>query len=392
MDGTPIERVLRAAVDDGSIPGAVAIVADLGGVVLEHAVGWADRRDGTVMRVDHLFRIASMTKLATTLIALQLVDEQRLDLDAEVAQYLPEFASLRVLDGFDSSGAADLRTPASAATVRSLFSHTSGLGYDTWNVDLDRHLAASGAPRLGSGLRSALLGMPLIADPGTEFNYGTSMDWLGLVIEQITGQSIDALYAQRLFAPLGMTDTTVWAKDDERLRSRLAAVHVSGPDGWQGTDADYWSPEVRRPEFFPAGHCLYATARDFMRLQQVALGGGAVDGIRIVPERLADELFVNHIGDLDVGVIATAIGPASADLDLRGWKWSLGLLLAAEERPGLRSAGSAGWAGGFNTFYWMDRERGITAALHTATLPFYEPRVLQAYEAFESAVNRAVDG
>lgn len=386
MDGARVAGVLREAVDSGAIPGAVAIVADSSGVLFREAVGLADVRDGSPMQTDHVFRIASMTKLATTFVALQLVAEGRLDLDAEVARYVPEFASLPVLDGFDESGAPVLRPAASAATVRSLLTHTSGLGYDTWNVELDRYLTAGDRPRLGSGLREGLLGMPLVADPGIEFNYGTSMDWLGLVLEQITGQGIDVLYRNRLFVPLDMADTAVWTRGNPAVLSRLAAVHVPGSDGWLGTDADYWSPEVAQPEFFPAGHCLYATADDYMRLQRVALGVGAVDGVRILPEELNAELFVNHIGDLDVGVIETAIEPASADVDLRGWKWSLGLLLAAEERPGMRSAGSAGWEGGFNTFYWMDPARDITAALHTATLPFHDPGVLDTYEAFERAV------
>jgi CubicO group peptidase (beta-lactamase class C family) len=252
----------------------------------------------------------------------------------------------------------------------------------------DDQQAVTGRPRLGSGRRDVLTGMPLIADPGTSFHYGTSMDWLGLILERVTGSGIDLLYRERLFEPLGMTDTTVWARGDPHLRERVAAVHVWADGGWQGTDADYWAPEVSRPEFFPAGHCLYATAGDFMRLQQVALGGGALEGVRIVPEHLADQLYVNQIGDRDVGVIGTAQKKASADVDLHGWKWSLGLLLATEERRGMRSPGSAGWAGGFNTFYWMDRQRGITAALHTATLPFYEPRIVRLYEKFEREVNR----
>ncbi|GGL94712.1 serine hydrolase domain-containing protein [Nakamurella endophytica] len=380
-----LDELLASAVERGAVPGAVAVVADADSVLYLRAVGVADGRTGRPLATDAVFRIASQTKLATALLALTLVEDGVLDLAAPVRDVLPEFGSRGVLTGF-AGRAPVLEQTRRTATVRDLLTHTSGLGYDTWHPGLRRFHETNRLPGLGSGLRHCL-DAPLVAQPTESFHYGTSMDWLGLVLERLTGRSIDALLHERLFDPLGMRDTWCWIKDDAAALARTAAVHVRLADGgWLATDADYWSPGVRRPEFLPAGHCLYATAVNFLALQQLLLGGGQRGAVRMLPRDRVDALFTNGIGGLDVGRIPTADPAASAPMDLRGWKWSLGLLVNPIERAGLRSAWSAGWAGGFNTFYWVDRTRGVTAALYTATLPFYDPAVLDLYDRFERAV------
>jgi methyl acetate hydrolase len=374
VDG--LDEVLAGAVAAGRLPGAVALVAGAQDVFYQAAHGSRDAATGEAMTLDTVFRIASMTKLATSFAALQLVEAGRLDLDAPVADIVASFAQLQVLDGFEGDRPV-LRAPRSTATVRHLFTHTSGLAYDTWRPKLARYQQLTGVPSVASG-RLAGLTLPLVFDPGTAFAYGTSTDWLGLVVEAVSGQRLDAYFAEHLFVPLGLRDTT--AAPSSAQRARCAPVHVRAEDGtWTPTAMDN-APDA---EFCAGGHALYSTAADYLVLQQALLGRS--DKI-VGPETVA-QMFENQIGGIDIPPFVTTNPKISDTFTLApGHTWGLGLLVNGESEPGMRRAGSGGWAGVFNTFFWVDPAAGVAAALYTQTLPFYDADVVACYRDFEQAV------
>jgi CubicO group peptidase (beta-lactamase class C family) len=376
-----IDAVLRAAVDSGAVPNAVAVAADDRDVIYEGAAGPLAVSAATAVGPDSTFRIASMTKAVTAVAALQLRDRGDLDLDAPVATYYPDFALVQVLDGFDGDEPR-LRAPATRATVRQLLTHTAGLPYGFWSSDIVRWEAAGGPASAPSGLEGAFAS-PMVADPGTRFDYGVSFDWLGLVIEAVSGRDLDAHLADHVFAPLGMRSTGFRIDDDQRRR--CVPVHTEDPQGgWAATDID-WDPAPRR---WPGGHGLYSTPRDYLRFQRMLLGGGTFAGTTVLDRRSAREMFTNQIGDLGVPAELPTANPAwSSDFVIgTGRKWGWGLLVETEAQPGRRAAGSGSWAGIFNTHFWVDPRTGITGALHTQCLPFVAPEVMRVYADVERAV------
>ena len=268
-----IDEVLQAAVAEGDVPGVVALAAGDDGVLYEGAAGRRAADAGDPITPDTMLRIASMTKMVTTTAALQLSGRGRLELDAPVETYRPEFADLQVLEGFDGD-APRLRPPGTRATVRQLITHTAGLGYWFWNSEIDRHEQVTGTPNMLSG-SDAMFTSPLLFDPGTRFEYGINIDWLGRVVEAVSGQSLDAYFLANITGPLGMTSTTAKMTDAQRASS--APIHVRGEDGsWAVTDID-WAQD---PDCSGGGHFLYATPRDYLAFQRMLLGGGALGDVR----------------------------------------------------------------------------------------------------------------
>jgi methyl acetate hydrolase len=376
-----IDRLLQAAVDAGDVPNVVAIAADREGVAYAGAAGPRAAGNDDPVTPDSHFRIASMTKMVATVAALQEVERGTLDLDAPVDAYLPEFADLQVLTGFDG-GQPQLRPPASRATVHQLVTHTSGVTYWFWNADMVRYEEVTGTPNVFPGSAAAFTA-PLVADPGTTFEYGTNTDWLGRVVEVCSGNPLDAFFEKNIFAPLGMTETGFLMTPEQRANS--VPIHVRGDDGsWVATDLD-WN---QSPDWWAGGHGLYSTPRDYLRFQQMLLGNGTFGDARILSPATVDAAFTNQIGDLDFPPLIRSAEPStSADLELGpGLKWGYGLLLNTEQQPGMRSAGSGAWAGLFNTHFWVDRTAGITGAIYSQFLPFAEAGAMRLYEDFERAL------
>jgi methyl acetate hydrolase len=381
-----IDSVLQAAVDAGDVPNVVAMAADADGPIYEGAAGPRAVGADDAATPDTQFRIASMTKMVTTTAALQQVERGNLDLDAPVEQYRPEFADLQVLDGFDGD-TPRLRPPATKATVRQLVTHTSGLAYWFWNADIVRWEAATGTPNVLVGEKS-IFTAPLVADPGMRYEYGINADWLGLVVEAASGQSLDAYFAEHILGPLGMASTVFLMTEEQRANS--APVHLRGEDGaWAPSDVD-WSQE---PDWWAGGHGLYSTPRDYLKFQRMLLGGGALGGTRLLEEATVEQAFSNQIGELDFPAAIASADPASTDAfnPGPGYKWGLGLLLNTERQSGMRAAGSGAWAGLINTHFWVDRASRVTGAVYTQTLPFLEPRVFQVYVDFEQALYASIE-
>jgi methyl acetate hydrolase len=372
-----IDALLQAAVDSGAVPNVIGVAADDKGVIYEGAAGPRAAGGNEPVSADSILRIASMTKIVCTVAALQQRDRGNLDFDAPVDTYCAEFAAVQVLDGFDDDKPR-LRTPASRPTVKQLVTHTTGLAYGFWNADVLRWEAATRTG--GDSGEPGFFAAPMVADPGTRFEYGISTDWLGRVVEAVSGQPLDDYLTEHILGPLGMNSTAFQLTDEQR--TRCVPVHVKDDSGeWVSTDID-WD---QHPQWWPGGHGLYSTPRDFLHFQRMLLGGGTLAGATILDRSSVQEAFTNQIGDLWFPAeIPTADPARSCDFVAGpGLKWGWGLLLNTSQLPGMRSAGSGAWAGLFNTYFWVDPATRITGALYTQSLPFVTPEALQTYAAFE---------
>lgn len=386
IDGSGIDKVLQDAVSSGAVPHVAAIAADRDGILYEGGAGVrvAGESDDPVTTSTH-FRIMSMTKIIATAAALQQVERGELDLDAPVDSYVPDFASVQVLEGFDGD-TPKLRPPASRATVRQLVTHTTGLAYWFFNADIARYEQLTGIPNVVPGKADAFKA-PMVSDPGSRFVYGINLDWLGRVIEAVAGTTLDIVIRDGVTGPLGMHDT-MFRLDPERY-ANCVTVHVKGEDGRWASAGEILNTE---PDWWAAGHGLYSTPRDYIRFERALLRGGELDGQRILSPDTVDAAFTNQIGQLEFpAAIPTADPPITADFNLGpGWKWGYGLLLNTVDVPGARKTGTGAWAGLFNTHFFIDRATGVCASIYTNSLPFATPEALRTYSDFEAALYRSL--
>jgi CubicO group peptidase (beta-lactamase class C family) len=376
-----IDKVLMDAVESGAVPNVAAIAADADGIIYEGAAGPRTVGEPDLVSTSTHFRIMSMTKMVTTVAALQQLERGTLDLEAPVAQYRPEFADLGVLEGFNGD-TPRYRAPARQATVKQLLTHTAGLGYWFWNDELVQWHARTGIPNVIAGLNTTFTA-PLVMDPGTRYNYGISTDWLGKVVEAVTGQTLDVVVKENITGPLGMDQTTFLMDGGQQAGS--TPVHVKGEDGAWMVAGEILN---QQPEWYAGGHGLYATPRDYIRFERALLRGGELDGQRILAPQTVDAAFTNQIGDLEFPPDLPTCDPAATDHFALGpgFKWGYGLLLNPQDTPGGRKAWSGSWAGLCNTHFWIDRTSGICASLYSNTLPFVTPEALALYFGFEQAL------
>jgi methyl acetate hydrolase len=381
-----LNHTLQQAVEFGSVPGVVAVAADANGVIYEGAFGKRAVSGGAAMTTDTVFRIASMTKAITSVAAMQLVEQGKLTLDADMAGVLPQLAGRRVLEGFDAGGAPKLRPARRPITLRHLLTHTAGFSYDIWNADIARYMAYADLPSIIT-CRNAALETPLLFDPGERWEYGINVDFAGKAVEAISGQSLDTYMREHIFSPLGMKDTGFRLTAEKR--SRLAAMHARQPDG-STTPIEFQLPE--EPEFFMGGGGLHGTGPDYLRFVRMILGGGSLDGARILRRETVAEMARNQIGGLEMGVMKSAQPQSSNDVNLFPGivkKWGLGFMINTADVPGGRSAGSLAWAGLGNTYFWIDPQRQRGGVILTQILPFADPQVLNLLSEFERGVYQA---
>jgi len=378
FDGSSIKTLLDGAVAKGAVHGIAALVVNRNGALFHHAAGEAN--EGT------LFRNASMTKAVATTGALQLVEQGRLTLDATVESILPEFGRLQLLEGFDgeNNDKPRLRPPASKATIRQLMTHTAGLGYFFTNERLLRYLALTGEPSPLSGEKRSL-SVPMVNDPGTAWEYGVNTDWLGLVVEKITGQTLGSYLQQHVYGPLGMADSGFAPSAEQR--ARLLRVMQRQADG-------KLAPSVHdlpaTSEWDAAGHGSYGTIQDYGRFVQAWLNDGA--GVLAKPAT-AQMAVSNQIGAIKLPeLMKSAVPELSNDVPSLPvpQSWGLGFHLTLADLPGMRSNGTGDWAGVFNSYYWIDRTRGVGGVLMTQVLPFFDMPVIETLMGFEMEVYQQV--
>jgi methyl acetate hydrolase len=384
-----LDALFQRAVQRQEIPGVVAVATSDSGIIYEGAFGKRDLGKSDAMTIDSVFWIASMTKAVTAAGAMQLVEQGKLQLDEPLGRLIPELASLKVLDGFDESGAPKLRPTTKPVTLRQLMTHTSGFCYDMWNADMSRYIEQTGLPRVISCEKKALT-LPLASEPGTRWEYGISIDFVGQAVEAASGKRLDAYLRDNVFAPLGMNDTGFKVGDDQRRR--LVGMHARQADGTL-QPMPFEMPQ--EPEFHMGGGGLYSTAHDYVRFIRMILNKGTLEGNRVLKPETVAMMGQNHIGELNMGKMPAAIPQVTNDVDLypdQDKKWGLSFMINTQRTAEGRSAGSLAWAGLANTYYWIDPTRNVGGVILTQLFPFADKIVLGLFSGFERAVYEALDG
>jgi methyl acetate hydrolase len=379
-----IDQVLREAVEQKKIPGLVAMVASAEGVIYQGASGKRDTAKNTPMTVDSIFRIASMTKPVTSVAVMQLVESGRLKLDEPAATYLPELSKVQVLEEFDAkTGKAKLRPPRTPPTIRQLLSHTSGFAYEFFDPKLHAYVATGAVPSASQG-DDGFLKAPLLFDPGTRWEYGISTDWLGKLVEKVSGQNLEDYFRQHIFQPLGMTDTFFDVPSEKQ--ARVVAIHQGQQDG---SFLESPTQPFKPVRFFSGGGGLYSTAGDYLKFARMLLGGGKLGDKRILQSETVAQMSRNQIGDLSLGEFRSQVPQFAKDpIRIPGSLDKFGLGLAINTKPveGARSRGSLAWAGIFNTFFWIDPSQKTCAVIMMQILPFSDDAAYSVVEHFERVV------
>ena len=380
--------VQRAASASPGVPGVVAGVTDRNRNLYLGAAGVRDLDTGVAMTTDTVMAIFSTTKAITGTTALQLVEQGTLDLDAPASDYVPALGEVQVLDGFDNDGNPVLRAPKSAITTKQLLLHTAGFGYDFFNDKYNRMATEHGQPSIVSASRKSL-NTPLLFDPGEQWEYGSNIDWAGQVVEAITGKRLGQVMQERVFAPLGMTDSAFTLTDD--TRARLATMHQRQPDG-SLTPTDFQLPE---PEVDMGGHGLLSTVPDYLRFIRMWLNDGTSDsGEQVLRPETIEFAITNKLDDLKVKMLPGVIPALSNDAEFfpgMPKSWAYTFMINDEDAPTGRPAGSLAWAGLANLYYWIDRHNNIGGIWGTQIFPFADPGSVGAYLEMETAVYHAIN-
>ena len=378
MQQLDLQKALDEALADQQVGGAVAMIGNADTVLASAQAGLSDPDTGKPMALDGIFQIASMTKAITSVAAMQLVERGLLSLDEPIDAVLPELANPDVLTGFDGDGKALVEPAKQAITLRHLLTHTAGLGYAFTSDDM--------AKAQGKVLPASIASIttPLMFEPGTDWLYGVSSDWVGRAVEAASGQTLGAYMEDHIFAPLAMQDTGFAVAPDkiERrvpLLSRQADGLVPFPIEIGGGDA---------AEFQSGGGGLYSTAADYMRFMRMILNRGSLEGVRIISSESVDAMSKNQIGAMKAGHMESVVPLLSNTFDAfpdMHCGWGLGFLINPETGPDGRAAGSLSWAGLTNCYYWIDPASNIAGLVLMQFLPFADTAALRVLAAVESA-------
>ncbi|MSO63005.1 MAG: serine hydrolase [Acidobacteria bacterium] len=361
--------VLRQAVTDRKIAGAVALVARHGKIAYLEAVGLQNVEARAPMTERSLFRIYSQTKAITAVAVMMLQEEGKVRLTDAVSAHLPEFKHVMVQTPEGS------RKPSREITIADLLLHTSGLSHRSSELYQARRVRvrSQGLPQFVTNITHA----PLMEDPGTRFRYSEGTTVLGRLVEVVSGQPFDMFVTARILRPLGMTDTSFWVEGE--ARARLATVYQVAPAG--GLTAFEIEPEVpftERPALLEGAVGLVSTAPDFLRFCQMLLNQGELDGVRLLSAKTVEMMTTNGLSAPVLQQRGGAMG------------WGLGnvdVVVTPTSRGYLTAAGEYGWDGSVGTFFSVDPARQLVVMLFSQNVPASPDGLRQR---FKAAVDQAV--
>ena len=370
-----IDRMFQAAVDHGEIPGVVAAVTNKNQILYLKAIGKQNVAHGVAMSRDTIFRIASMTKPVTSLGVMMLYEQGKLRLDDPAGNYVPALKAREVMATFNEKDATYTTRPAKQdMTIRHLLTHTSGLAYP---------FTSDTVLRIQEKTRKDPLDMPLLFDPGTKWQYSPSTAVLGVIVEKLSGQSIEEFDRARIFGPLGMVDTSYMLAPDKA--ARLATVHQREAAGLvESPNPAAYIPSVR------GDGGLLSTASDYSAFIQMLLNEGSWHGTRLLEPESVRLMASNQIGSVVVDRMPAAMPTRSAAFPFGAGKDKFGLGFQITMTDGTRThergAGSYTWAGINNTHFWVDPKNGIGVVILTQVLPFYNATSMDVMQRFEKLI------
>lgn len=366
-----LDRRMNRYVDEGLLPGVLTVVTRRGRIAHIGRYGHRDVEAGLPVETDTRWRLYSMTKPVTALAALMLFEEGAFELTDPIDRWLPEFRDMRVYA--KGSSVQPVTEPATEPIrVWHLLTHTAGLTYGFHHAHpVDAMYRTAGfewSMPAGKNLADCVeiwAGLPLVFQPGTEWNYSISLDVLGRLIEVVSGQELDEFFAQRIFAPLGMTATGFVADDPDRL----AALYVPAVGTLKATRSQAGGAALQRPDCLQGGAGLVGTAADYHRFTQLLLRGGELDGTRLLSPRTVALMMSNHLpGDADLEEFGRPLF-AEMPFDGHGFGFGGAVLRDPVKAKTLASKGEYAWGGAASTTFFVDPAEELTVLFFTQLMP-----------------------
>lgn len=381
-----VGKVMEHQVELGRIAGGVVMISRGDSIITEKAWGWKNREQKERMETNHLFRIASMTKVITSTAILQLYEDGKLSLDDSVKKYIPEFDDPVVLTEFnEETGSYETRPATRNITIHDLLTHTSGVAYGFTNRTFGRIFNDAGVPDLGSQEEitieetMATLGdLPLAHDPGEQFTYGLNTDVLGRIVEVVSGETLAEYFSNHIFKPLNLDNIGFYHPGREEDLTRLYTIEDSTlmvyPEENYGMITPNF-PVSGAMSYYSGGAGLTSSTEDYLIFLSAIHNKGAYNGARILEEETVDMMTSNQIGELH----------------LDGNKFGYGLMITTEEgyEERKRSIGSLSWGGAFQSTYWMDPKHDIIVVLMTQVLPAIGQA--EFYDSFEKDIYKVLE-
>lgn len=372
-----LDRVLKQYTDEKKVPGAVALIARHGKICYLKSYGKSDIEAGTPMKNDAMFRIASMSKPLTTTAVMMLYEEGRFLLNDPVSDFIPEFKDMKVIVP-DSDGKSYTLVPAKGPiTIRELLNHTSGITYGAgFQSEFYKNagMTVGLTPTKGTigEMVKKLAGLPLISQPGEQFQYGMSIDVLGYLVEVVSGMPLDKFMEQRIFKPLGMKDACfVLPKEKLPRMANLYRLNDKGMLEKDQYDVSYLCDQT----YFSGGAGVICTAEDYLKFDQMILNKGTYNGVRLLSRKTVELMTSNSIGDLYAPFRVTS-----------GDKFGYGFGIRTERGvfDELESLGVIGWDGAFHTRSWIDPKEdliGVFMAQSDSSTKIYTRYRVLVYQA-----------
>ncbi|MEO1054126.1 MAG: serine hydrolase domain-containing protein [Bacteroidota bacterium] len=382
-----VDQLFDSYIAKKNIPGAAVLIASKGKVVYKAAAGWQDVATKSPLAIDHIFRIASMTKPITSVAILQLYEKGSLKLTDPVSKYIPEFKSPKILTSFDQATGTWKSQPAqSEITIHQLLTHTSGIGYGFESKTLKSIYTKHKIPDLPTHLpflladkMSELGQLPILHEPGKAWSYGLSHDVLGRVVEVVSGQPLDQYFEESIFKPLGMSSTGFFL-DAQSAKRLVKPYHIQRQQLAPLPDLpnDLYAPDYPvngAKRYFSGGSGLCSTVEDYFQFCQALLNGGELNGKRILKPATVALMTSNQIG---------AINPKY------GEKYGYGVKVTVRKNNNALNQlpGRYGWSGAFHTTFWVDPEREAIAIMMSQVL--WNPHDREINRNFERLVNEAL--
>ena len=361
---------MKRYVDVAKLPGLQVLVARRGQCVYHDYLGWQDDERARLVTGATLYRIYSMTKPVTSVAVMSLYESAQFLLDDPIENYLPELSHLRVFSGGTSECYASVPAERSV-TIRDLLTHTSGFTYDFVGDHPVSKLYADAEVRhvFGEDSMDAFLGklarLPLLAQPGAEWNYSVSTDVLGCFVERISGQRFSDFLKDTIFDPLRMPDTGFYVP--ESSHQRFAACYELDNGALVLQDDPLDSRFLSPPVFESGGGGLISTAADYWRFVQMLLNGGELDGVRVLGRKTVEYMMSNHLD----GDMAAMGQPEFSETSYEGVGFGLGgsVVIDPARSQTMQSAGTFAWGGMASTAFWVDPQESVVVILLTQLIP-----------------------
>ena len=367
-----VAKVMNTAMDKSDLPALVAIAVNKTGEKVSYTYGKAIWEEDAAVTADHIFRIYSMTKLITSIAALQLVEQGVLGLDDDLSELMPEMTSIPILLN------GELVEPKNKITLRHLLTHTSGFGY-------------MGSTISNEGFNSdnwEYEDMPRHFESGTEFLYGSSTDWAGKLVEKVSGMDLEAYFRKHITGPLQM-DCTYFNVPDS-LKSFIVSYGRRGDDGKQAlTELPNRIPATK-DTILSGGGGLFSSPSDYTKLLQCILNDGTYEGGRILNKATIEKMNQNQIGAINLNPEGRHFDPAVCcnfnGLMDENSRWGLAYMIDTTPKPYGREAGTVLWGGLFNTYYYIDIKSGIAVSMYSQHIPFNHLETTSLFEQFSELV------